>query len=84
MSSLNYYENIVINICKSTDKSFTFCRQIKEIEKLITEIVSKITFEKIYKLKLNILVTALFKDLGCYTHEEIKKWRENPLEDEGI
>ena len=62
---LNLTREYCIKSRNGTDNSFTNCRQINEIEKLIVDGVRKITNEKIYTLRMIIILTALGKDLVC-------------------
>ena len=70
--------------CNGIDFSFSICKQLKEIEKIIVEKVSKTTSEKINDSRLNIQLIALREDPVYYTHEKIRKKRVNRLDHKTI
>ena len=84
ITNLEVIREYCIKNCNGSDNSFTICRQINEIEKLLVEDVSETPSEKNENLRLNLLLTTLGKKLGCYIDEKVKNWTRNLLHHESI
>ena len=84
ITNLKVIRDYCIKNCNASDNSFTIIIHINETEKLMVEDVSETPSEKIKNLRLNLVLTALVKDLGSYTDEENKNWTINALHQDSI